>query len=157
MYLQIYAPVAQLVEHLIEDQGVGGSNPSGSTSLCWVQHGAVEMGVMTLRRMWFNTTPDSRFYSCEYGYPKDSLYSQSEIIESDVRSSTIELVSVTKFETLVTTSKYIITDCGCGGMVDTSVLGTDAQKAWGFESLHPHQNSEIGRSHWSRTMLQGTL
>ena len=25
------APVAQLVEHLIEDQGVGGSNPSGST------------------------------------------------------------------------------------------------------------------------------
>ena len=29
--LNIYAPVAQLVEHLIEDQGVGGSNPSGST------------------------------------------------------------------------------------------------------------------------------
>ena len=27
-------------------------------------------------------------------------------------------------------------------MVDTSVLGTDAQKAWGFESLHPHQESE---------------
>ena len=31
LYLLVYAPVAQLVEHLIEDQGVGGSNPSGST------------------------------------------------------------------------------------------------------------------------------
>ena len=30
-HLLFNAPVAQLVEHLIEDQGVGGSNPSGST------------------------------------------------------------------------------------------------------------------------------
>lgn len=37
-----------------------------------------------------------------YGYPKDSLYSQSEAFESDVRSNTIELVSVTKIEILVT-------------------------------------------------------
>ncbi len=42
-------------------------------------------------------------------------------------------------------------------LVDALVLGTSVQKTWGFESLHPHQVSEIGRSHWSRTMLQGTL
>ena len=48
---QLNAPVAQLVEHLIEDQGVGGSNPSGST----------------------------RFYSCVYGMPYVTLLnSQSE-------------------------------------------------------------------------------
>ena len=28
---QVFASVAQLVEHLIEDQGVGGSRPSGGT------------------------------------------------------------------------------------------------------------------------------
>ena len=28
---KVNAPVAQLVEHLIEDQGVGGSIPSGGT------------------------------------------------------------------------------------------------------------------------------
>ena len=43
------APVAQLVEHLTEDQGVVGSIPSGST----------------------------KFYSCVYGDPKDSPHSQS--------------------------------------------------------------------------------
>ena len=42
-------------------------------------------------------------------------------------------------------------------LVDALVLGTSVQKTWGFESLHPHQISEIGRSHRSRTMLQGTL
>ena len=59
------APVAQLVEHLTEDQGVVGSIPSGST----------------------------KFYSCVYGDPKDSLHSQTQAIKSDVRSST-NLVSV---------------------------------------------------------------
>ena len=31
---QFYASVAQLVEHLIEDQGVGGSIPFGGTIYC---------------------------------------------------------------------------------------------------------------------------
>ena len=43
-YLQIYAPVAQLVEHLTEDQGVVGSIPSGSTILYWVWHSCCPKG-----------------------------------------------------------------------------------------------------------------
>jgi hypothetical protein len=92
--VQNNAPVAQLVEHLIEDQGVGGSNPSGSTIIFFA-------GI-------------SRVNTFNY---------YADVAE----------------------------------LVDALVLGTSVQKTWGFESLHPHQISEIGRGHRSRTMLQGTL
>ena len=32
-------------------------------------------------------------------------------------------------------------------LVDAPVLGTGIVMVWGFESLHPHQNSEIARTH----------
>ena len=81
------ALIAQLVEQLICNHQVRGSSPRGGTRIkrawrrdnvpgfhpgvkgliplvrtkvCWVWHDAVNMGVMTLRRMWFDSTPDSR-------------------------------------------------------------------------------------------------
>ena len=74
------APVAQLVEHLIEDQGVGGSNPSGSTSLCPLNVRDVGSEI-TLRNQECGAMPtvDAIFYSCVYGMPYVTLLnSQSE-------------------------------------------------------------------------------
>ena len=46
------APVAQLVEHLIEDQGVGGSNPSGSTIILFADK--QQNKYIYIMRMWRN-------------------------------------------------------------------------------------------------------
>lgn len=37
--------IAQLLEHLIEDQGVGGSNPSGPTILKSIRYHARQVGI----------------------------------------------------------------------------------------------------------------
>lgn len=63
------------------------------------------------------------FYSCVYGNPKDSLHSQTQAIKSDVRSSAIELASVTLFEIRVTASKYIYQTADVAELVDAAGLG----------------------------------
>ena len=74
------APVAQLVEHLTEDQGVVGSIPSGSTRLSTRFESELNIG-MASYDMRCSLGADTIFYSCVYGMPYVTRsYSQSDLV-----------------------------------------------------------------------------